>query len=476
MSEVLRLLGEQEDLAGTVGGSAPMELGLPQGILEVIGQRLNGLSADCVDVLALASVIGRQFDFNLLQLLCDEITEAKLLDLVEEALNAHILEELPSQGDRYEFSHALVQQTLLEGISNSRKVRTHARIGQLLETLYKDNLGVHAAELAYHFSIALPVTGQGKFVEYSGLAGERALEAYAHEDALDHFQAGLMALGVDLEGSLPAPDEQSAALFFGLGRSQVALLDDAAYPTLRRALDYYASCGDLERVVSIAEFPDYQATRRIGPEQLVARAMSLVPAGTLQSGRLLSRYGQIVGLQDAAYEEAIDALNQALVISRHEGDGNLELQSLAAVTSVHSNHMRYVEALDTGLTAIELAKRVHDPRSAVSAHYFVITSLIENGELGEAKSHASEMVSQAGRLGDRFWQEGTFWKSEITLRLSGEWDLARSSGQRALGIGSRPANEGQACEGKVVEVHGRYSWSSSGSSSAGVSSLRSDSA
>ena len=114
-----------------------------------------------------ASVIGRQFDFNLLNMLTEETTEFRLLELVEEALEGHIIEELPTQKDGYQFSHALVQQTLLEGLSTSRKVRLHAKIGEVLETLYSDHPGDHAAELAYHFSEASPVTGPGKLVTYS---------------------------------------------------------------------------------------------------------------------------------------------------------------------------------------------------------------------------------------------------------------------------------------------------------------------
>ncbi len=274
--------------------------------------------------------------------------------------------------------------------------------------------------------------GTEKLVRYSLLAGERALAAFAYERALGHFQRALAAK----EGQ--PVDAETAALLVGLGRSQMALLDDEAYSTLRRAVDYYADSGDLEQVVAIAEFPDYGAARRIGLGQLVARALPLAPADSLQSGWLLSRYGQFIGLQDAAFDEALDALNQAIVISRREGDEALELQSLVALASVYSNHMRYDETLDSGLQAIELTKRVPDPRSEVSALYFVVTCLIEKGELEAAKRHASEMLPPAEQLRDRFWLEGAFGKNAMTLRLAGEWEMARSFSQRTLEIGSRP--------------------------------------
>ena len=76
----------------------------------------------------------------------------------------------------------------------------------------------------------------------------------------------------------------------------------------------------------------------------------------------------------------------------------------------------------------------------MSAHYFVVTRLIEKGQLNAATHYASEMLSKAERLRDRFWLDRALWKTEICLRLAGEWQMARTFGQRALekGSGSRP--------------------------------------
>lgn len=172
--------------------------------------------------------------------------------------------------------------------------------------------------MAYHFSEAAPVSGPEKLVKYSKLAGDRALEGYAWEEVMPYFQNGLAAMEINFEGPTPVMDEESAGLMFGLGRSQMALLDNEAHRSLRRALDYYAQSGDLEKVVAIAELPDYSATRNIRIEQIIAPALALVPPDSLQAGRLLSRRGQIIGLQEANYDEAIDALNQVLDISRSE--------------------------------------------------------------------------------------------------------------------------------------------------------------
>ena len=212
MSEVIRLLSEQDELGEGSSAARQVTLVVPRSVLEVIGERLNRLSAECNDILSTAAAIGRQFDFNLLVSLTEKNSEIQSMELVEEALEARVVQESQGQKNRYQSSHALVHQTLLERISTSRRVRLHARIGEMLETLYGNEPGGHAAESAYHFSEALPVAGPEKLVKYSAMAGEVALEGYAHEEALQHFQKGLVAKGVDLEGTIPGADAESAAL------------------------------------------------------------------------------------------------------------------------------------------------------------------------------------------------------------------------------------------------------------------------
>ena len=84
---------------------------------------------------------------------------------------------------RYQFTHALIQETLTDELSLTRRVRLHARIAETLETLYGAEVEAHAAELAYHFAQAEAVTGTEKLVHYSLLAGDRAVTLRAYEEA-----------------------------------------------------------------------------------------------------------------------------------------------------------------------------------------------------------------------------------------------------------------------------------------------------
>lgn len=95
--------------------------------------------------------------------------------------------------ERYQFCHALLQETLGSELSSARRVRLHARIAEALEEMCGANVGNHAAELAYHFVEAEPVVDTGKLVRYLLLAGEQALATYGYEDAMSRFQRALKA-------------------------------------------------------------------------------------------------------------------------------------------------------------------------------------------------------------------------------------------------------------------------------------------
>ena len=232
---------------------------IPEGVREVVGQRVNRLSERCNEVLMTASIIGREFDFELMDALSDDISEDLLGQVIDEAVDAHMLEEVAGSGERYRFSHALVQETLSEELPARRRVRLHGRIAETLEEIYGSGAEAHAAELAHHCAEAGAVLGTEKLVHYSLLAGEQALAAYGWEEALSHFERALVATGATGTDTGPVRDADTAALLFGLGRAQAATLlrnqMQEAIDTLSRAFEYYETIGDVESAVAVAETP-----------------------------------------------------------------------------------------------------------------------------------------------------------------------------------------------------------------------------
>jgi ATP/maltotriose-dependent transcriptional regulator MalT len=434
LKEMTRLLSERGELtAAEIGG--PEGIRIPQGVREVIGQRLNRLSESCHQTLITASVIGREFDFRLLHTLRGEATEERLLGVIDEALAAHLIEESSGGAERYRFSHALIQEVLSKEMSASRKVRLHARIGEALEELYGANAEAHAGELAYHFVEAEPVLGTEKLVRYSLLAGQKALATHAYEEALVLFQRGLKAKGVALTGTAPAGDAEAAELLFGLGQAHEGTQErlwggPEVFACFHRAFDYYMEAGDVGRVVDIAA---HHISSNIGGE-LIAKVLELVPPDSHDAGRLLSRC--IMPLR-ADYERAQEAFHRALSIAQQEQDLDLEMITLVAGACVNFVQCHFQESLYQNLRAIELADRVDHPVPEAHARYDLMHVLYAMGDLESAASHATAMLSPAERSGIRAWQTSAMEANENVASAKGDWKAAREFTQRGLAVDPR---------------------------------------
>jgi DNA-binding CsgD family transcriptional regulator len=431
--------GELKPEAAT--GRQRWDIRIPSGVYEAIERRLDRLSESCHRVLTVASVIGREFELRLLEQLEGDaetslesrLSGEELLEAVEEALAAKIIEEIPQTMSRYQFAHVLIQDTLVRELSAARRVRLHARIAEALEELYGANCDAHAAELAHHYAEVATVTGTEKLVRYSLLAGERALAAYAHEEALEHFQRGLAAK----EGQ--PMDAESAALFFGLGRAQVATLQmhqsREAVANLNRAFDYYAEAGDVDHAVAVAEYPLGASSGILpGAAELIAQALTLVSPDSRGAGRLLVRNGWYLGRMKGDYQSAQEAFSQARAIALRQGDPDLEMQTAAAAAEVDLFYLRCQESLEKTLRAIELACQADNPRVLAQSHQRATLTLTILGDLQGARLHAEAGLAPAERLRDRFWLDSALWSKQFLYRLEGNWLATLEMSERALAL------------------------------------------
>ena len=445
VTEVVRLLVQEGELsAQKVRETDSWTIRIPEGVREVIGRRLNRLSRRCNETLTVASILGREFTMAELRPLVEDVTEDRLFDILEEALAARVIEEFPQSVGRYQFTHALTQETLTSELSLTRRVRLHAQIAEALEELYGSDAEAHAAELAHHFGQAEAVTGPDKLVRYSLLAGERALVSYAYEDALAHFERGLVARGITLSGTeaafQAAPDEEAAALLFGLARAQSATFEryqlGEAFAPLSRAFDYYAEAGNVAQAVAAAEFPIAHTGDRIpGVAQLMARALTLVPADSHEAGRLLSRYGGVLGNAEGDYEGAQLALGRAIAIARREGDVALEVRTLAQAAGVSWTHLHWQESVDNGLRSIELANAEENPGVEEGVRFWTALGLLNWGDLEAARPHALVMRDVAERRSTFRRHVSTSYIPITYLScLEGDWTAGREYTDRGLEV------------------------------------------
>ena len=428
VTEVVRLLVQEGELGSEqVRETDSWTIRIPEGVREVIGRRLNRLSQRCNEALTVASVVGREFTLAQLKPLIDEVSEDRLFDILEEALAARVVEEMPQTVGRYQFNHALIQETLSGELSTTRRVRLHSRIAQALEELYGDDADAHAAELAHHYSEAEAMDGSEKLVRYSLVAGERALTSYAWEEALAHLDRALAAKEGEA-GSQPserANDEETAAILMALGYAQAALNQlDHALSSFHRAFDFYASTSNGPKAVEIAAY-GHSGELISGMSDLMPLALELVDPDSHDAGRILANYGHALGQTTEGYQEAMATLERALVISRRESDKVLEVRTQANMANIYGTHLRWAECLDAGLRTIELNTTVDDPQSEMRARLWAAGALMQTGETEQVSYQGEQILEVAERLHDHPWiLRGSLPLMQVAF-ARGDWDSAR---------------------------------------------------
>ncbi|RIK45446.1 MAG: hypothetical protein DCC58_06385, partial [Chloroflexi bacterium] len=211
--EVVRLLTAEGRLAQQADGRA-WNLSIPESVREVVGLRLNRLSEACNQVLTVASVVGREFRLTTLERVTGKAGD-ELLDLLEQAVQARLIEEQDSVG-HYRFSHALVQETLYLELSTARRVRLHGQIGEAIERAQLANLTPFLGELAHHYFEAAPAGTIEKAIEYGVKAAQWAAGQVAWETAIEHYHRVLQAVELDQ----PPDDTRQCDLLLALASVQ----------------------------------------------------------------------------------------------------------------------------------------------------------------------------------------------------------------------------------------------------------------
>jgi tetratricopeptide (TPR) repeat protein len=363
-----------------VGRVEPSEIRLPDSVREVIGRRLSRLGDTCAKLLTLAAVIGKEFGLDVLQRVSN-LDEERVFEVLEEALAAGIVGEVPRTIARYRFSHTLVRETLYGELRNLERVRLHRRVADVLEALYAEYDEPHLAELAHHFLEGLPGGDVEKAVAYSIRAGDRANEQLAYAEAATQYERALQAL----ELSDRRDERRRCELLLKLGETAWSTggAETAKVP--------------LQEAAMLAE--------RLGDPNLFARAALLLegPAVGIQAGSgdadriaLLERALAALGDRDSAL--------RACVMGRLAG-----LRTFAGVPTGKES---------LGRAALEMARRIGNAHALAYVLGTTPWSIGSPDDVVERLARADELIRVATGAGDeRLAAEGHAWKSGYYLEI-----------------------------------------------------------
>ena len=160
----------------------PSDIQVPDTIQGIIAARIDRLDESLKKIMHVASVIGREFAFRILQTIMEMKEELKshLLNLqgLEFIYEKRLFPEL-----EYIFKHALTQEVAYNSLLLKRRKEIHEKIGKAIEEIYPDRLEEFYEMLAYHYSKS---DNLDKACQYLKLSGNKATRSYSNVEAF-HF-------------------------------------------------------------------------------------------------------------------------------------------------------------------------------------------------------------------------------------------------------------------------------------------------
>jgi predicted ATPase/DNA-binding CsgD family transcriptional regulator len=325
---------------------------IPRSVQHAVQQRTQHLGSEAKQVLILAAVAGRHFDFALLQKLTHYGGD-QLLQVMKELVSAQLVVEESS--DRFAFRHALTRRAIYTQLLSRERILLHQSIAEIMEQFPSNSLDAHLEDLAYHFYQARVWQ---KAADYTQRAGEKALQLYTHSAAIDYFTWALDAADHLSHSSTSALYRARGQAYEMLGEFEQAQHD-------------YSMALDAARAIN----------------DRVAEWQSIIDLGFLWAGR--------------DYAQAEARFRQALALSQSLNNPALHARSLNRIGNWHLNVEQPGEALRYHQEALSIFQELQDAHGiAETLDLLGMTSYL-GGDLIQGTSYYQKAISLFRELGDK---------------------------------------------------------------------------
>jgi tetratricopeptide (TPR) repeat protein len=166
------------------------DIQVPDTIQGIIAARIDRLDESLKRIMHVASVIGREFAFRILQSITEMKEELKghLINLqgLELIYEKRLFPEL-----EYIFKHALTQEVAYNSLLLARRKEIHGKIGRAIEELYADRLEEFYEMLAYHYVQGEDIEKAGRYLT---LSGNKAAQRHSLWEAHSFYKQALAAI------------------------------------------------------------------------------------------------------------------------------------------------------------------------------------------------------------------------------------------------------------------------------------------
>jgi tetratricopeptide (TPR) repeat protein len=422
VEEVLRSLVEDGTIFRTEKGwdrKPIQEIVIPRSVKNALKSRLTKLDSETLNIMTIASVVGPEFDFEVLEE-TSQLNEGTLLDKIEKALSGGLILEVPSQLDRFKFVDDQIRGLLLDDLSRMRRAKYHLKIAEVMEKHYAKNLENQAEAIANHFSEGRDTE---RTIKYSIMAGDRNRTIHAHEQAIANYKRAL-----DLIEAKGDRDEENAGMYEKLGGCyDLASRFHDSIQSYERALAIFEKLHDFKSCARITPGLSGAVYRMKGPRDAINAARQGVKyvEGTPQSfeaAAIYSRLGIQLGLL-GEYNEAKSWSERAL--DAGERSGNFAAASAALVFM--GGFVADAGRIDEGFPLIEKGLEMalqHGQYQQATDGLLNLAFYTMLRDLSKARDLGARQIALAIHENDAYREADSLGMLSVFDWLGGNWTLA----------------------------------------------------
>ncbi|HTU16306.1 MAG TPA: AAA family ATPase [Solirubrobacterales bacterium] len=401
---------------------------VPDGVREVISQRVARLPEGGPELLRRAALIGREFDLPIL-LATTSSTEDEVIRLLDEASRSGLLDESPSVAGRYAFVHALLRSTMYEQLGLTRRSRVHRDIGEAIEKAVRGKPDQRPGELAWHFGQAGPAEAD-RAVLYATRAAEQAESRLAYDEAVVFYDNAIRSARSDEpvdEGTLAKLLLSRAEAEWRIGELQKAgdTFFEAAHAARASGLP------DLLARAAVGtcwgSWDAFDADRREQLDLLQEALDAIGPADGPLRAQVLANLAQVLYFGSGVTDRARDLAIEAERLATRLGDPQTEFIVLAATSFRRWEPDNKDLRLSTTDRMVEIAELSADPEDLAEALAWRSVAHINLGRIAEADADQARhavlnktlpqiSVSTAAMRAARCFLEGSWDEGERITR------------------------------------------------------------
>lgn len=437
VAEMLRHLVETRSIVRQNGRWTQVrdlsEVGLPDSLRQAIRARVDRLGGNALQILSTALVMGYEFDVGALAMSLG-LDEEDVLDVIDSANSAAIVVEVPSSPGRHRFSHALVQQTLYEGLSSTRRARAHRMVAEQLEQRMGGQSPEHASELARHWLLTYDTVGRLKACHYARLAGDNALDTLAPGEAVRWYNAALEVL------SVVDDTRQRGLCLVGLGEAQRQLGEAAYRETLLEAAHLARDADDVDLLVraALANNRGWMSTVGVvdvGRIAVIQSALETLPQTDSSSRSRLLALLAMERTYDGDYASRKSLADHALAMARRLDDPSTILEVLLRRRLALRMPDTVAQLLAESDEVASLAHQLGDPVASFWNAVSRANFSVQVGNVSEVTRSHEELDRLARQIGQPLLKWDCAWQRSWSALLAGRTQEAEDLANEALHLG-----------------------------------------